>query len=81
MLKTIRKPELLKIVTGGTLAIALATAAWAKPTPPPPRPPHFQPPQHAPEVNPALIGIEGILAAAGVTGLVLNKRRGRKTES
>jgi MYXO-CTERM domain-containing protein len=73
-MKTIRKPELLRIVTGTTFAIALATAAWAKPAPR-----HWPPPHHAPEVNPTLTGIEGLLAAAGVTGLVLARRRSRKT--
>jgi hypothetical protein len=79
MLKVIRKPVSLKIVTGATLAFALATAAWAKPEPR--QPPHWRPPYCAPEVNPTLIGIEGILAAAGVTGLVLDQRRRRKSES
>jgi hypothetical protein len=78
MLKTIRMPKLLKMLTGTTFAIALATAAWAKPAPQR-WPRHWPPPHHAPEVNPALTGIEGLLAAVGVTGLVLARRRSRKT--
>jgi hypothetical protein len=65
VLKIAGKQNLLKIVAGGALVIALATGAWAKP----------KPPYQAPEVNPVMIRIEGILAAAGVTVLVLARRR------
>jgi hypothetical protein len=88
MLKIADKHSLLKAVASGALIIALATGAWAghHPPPPPPPPPHHDPlpppppPHQAPEVNPTILGIEGALAAAGVTVFVLNRRLSRKKE-
>jgi hypothetical protein len=82
--------RLLTTVASGTLAIALAGAAWCPsalaggPPPPPssgppPPPPGGGPPPHAnaPEINPPMLGLEGVVVATGVSILVLSRRRRR----
>jgi hypothetical protein len=46
-----------------------------KPPPPPPPPPPKHHKDPAPEINLTLLGIEGLLAGAGITALVLDRRR------
>jgi hypothetical protein len=81
MFKPIGRHGVVSIVGGAMLVIGLATGAWANPKPPPPPPPnHKAPPQQAPEIDLAMLGIEILIASAGVTVLVLNRRQGlRKT--
>jgi hypothetical protein len=59
------------MVASGVLFIALATSAWATTT--------TTAVHKAPEVNPMMLGIEAVLAAAGVTVLVLARRRKKES--